>query len=205
MKSSRDKTLPERTEKALLHDLANMRDDGIGAFRHKWDRFYAVASDEELLTRRDELRRVWVPRFNRLDQFLDFLETPGSLGKDRSAGLQEFAADNFPAEPIQKVVCEHWLSIAKEPWIVKWGRQRALRANPRCLPAVLALGCIRHADRFGRCRNPDCPAPYYFRGRRDQRYCSSDCASPAKRAAKLRWWNANRSKKHSNLVRGERT
>ena len=193
MKSSSHRPLSERPEKALLFDLANMGGDGIRAFRRKWNRFYALVSDEELLTRRDELRRVWVPRFSRLDHFLDYLETPGHIGKDRSAGLQQFAADNFPAAPIQKVVCEHWLSIAKDPWIVEWGRERALRANPRCLPAVLALGCIRYADRFGCCRNPNCPARCFLKARRDQRYCGADCAGPAKREAKLRWWHKHMS------------
>jgi hypothetical protein len=197
MKSSSAITLSERPERALLFDLANMRDDGgIAPFRRKWDRFYAGVSDDELLMRRDELRLLWRPRFSRLDELLEHLETKGSAVIDRSAGLREFAADTYPAEPVEKIVCGHWLKQAKDPWIVKWSRnQRQLGANPRILPAVLALACIRHADRFGFCRNPRCPAPYFFIRRRDQRYCSADCAGPAKKEAKLRWWHKHKRTK----------
>jgi hypothetical protein len=73
---------------------------------------------------------------------------------------------------------------------VMWSSsKKALRGNPRCLPAVLALACIRHAGHFGYCRNHSCAAPYFFTRRRDQRYCSPDCAWPAKKEAKLRWWH----------------
>lgn len=197
MKSSSDKPLSERPEKALLRDLANMRDDGIAGFRQKamWKRLYATITDEELLTRRDELRRLWKPRFSTIDELLESLERRVPVDKDRSARLQEFAANNYPSEPIEKVICEHWLSLAKDPWIVKWDKQKALRANPRSLPAVLALSCIRHVDHFGFCRNPGCLAPYFFARRKDQRYCSVDCAGPAKREAKLRWWHQNKGGK----------
>jgi hypothetical protein len=195
MKSSSAITFSERPEKDLLRDLANMRDDGIAAFRRKWDRLYAGVSDDELLKRRDELHVVW-RRFRGLDQLLEHLETERPAAIDRSAGLQEFAADNYPAEPVEKIVCEHWLKQARDPWVVKWSSsQKQLRANPRSLPAVLTLACIRHADRFGFCRNPRCPAPYFFIRRRDQRYCSADCAGPAKKAAKLRWWHKHKSTK----------
>jgi hypothetical protein len=45
------------------------------------------------------------------------------------------------------------------------------------------------------CANPDCPAKYFIaRNDRPVTYCSSKCAGPAKRAAKLKWWNENRRK-----------
>lgn len=42
------------------------------------------------------------------------------------------------------------------------------------------------------CEGPTCPAPYFFRTEKGQRYCSPECAHPARRAAKLKWWNDNR-------------
>lgn len=55
-----------------------------------------------------------------------------------------------------------------------------------------------HFQRIGEnarhCPNPECPAPYFFARRRQQRYCSEVCAEPAQREAKRRWWNANRAK-----------
>ena len=45
------------------------------------------------------------------------------------------------------------------------------------------------------CEGPVCPAPYFFRAEKGQKYCSPECADPARREAKLKWWNENRGKK----------
>jgi hypothetical protein len=43
-----------------------------------------------------------------------------------------------------------------------------------------------------RCHNPDCPhAPYFFATRRSQKYCSDECAIPAQREFKRKWWREN--------------
>ena len=39
------------------------------------------------------------------------------------------------------------------------------------------------------CDGPVCPAPYSLRAEKGQKYCSPECADPARREAKLRWWN----------------
>jgi hypothetical protein len=51
----------------------------------------------------------------------------------------------------------------------------------------------RHIDHARHCGNPDCPAPYFFATKKGQKYCSEECAGPAQRAAKLKWWNENRA------------
>lgn len=40
-----------------------------------------------------------------------------------------------------------------------------------------------------RCAAAMCPAPYFFRSEKGQRFCSPACADAAQREAKLRWWN----------------
>ena len=42
------------------------------------------------------------------------------------------------------------------------------------------------------CEGPVCPAPYFFRSEKGQKYCSHECADPARKQAKLNWWNENR-------------
>lgn len=44
------------------------------------------------------------------------------------------------------------------------------------------------------CGNPLCEAPYFFRPVKSKRqtYCSPECGDPARREARLKWWNANR-------------
>lgn len=53
------------------------------------------------------------------------------------------------------------------------------------------VGDLRH------CQNPDCPAPRFIARRKDQVYCSSDCAGLI---AKRRWWA-----KHGEQWRRRRT
>jgi hypothetical protein len=38
------------------------------------------------------------------------------------------------------------------------------------------------------CANAECPASYFFARRCSQKYCSEDCAAPAQREFKQRWW-----------------
>jgi len=98
-------------------------------------------------------------------------------------------------EPLQRFICEHWLGLERNSWLVAWHQsEKRIRANPSSLPAVLAWACVYHANRLCICRNAECPAPYFIAARRDQKFCSNDCASPAKKAAKLKWWHANRGK-----------
>lgn len=39
------------------------------------------------------------------------------------------------------------------------------------------------------CANAECPAPYFFRVEKGQKFCSPECANPSRRKAKLKWWN----------------
>jgi hypothetical protein len=50
------------------------------------------------------------------------------------------------------------------------------------------LYLVKYADKACYCRNPECPAPYFFTKRKNQRYCSESCAAPAQRDMKRKWW-----------------
>lgn len=51
---------------------------------------------------------------------------------------------------------------------------------------------VQNADRMGRCINPECPAPFFLgKDSHGRTFCSSSCAGPAKRLAKLKWWRQN--------------
>ncbi|MDT8071207.1 MAG: hypothetical protein ROO76_23875 [Terriglobia bacterium] len=55
----------------------------------------------------------------------------------------------------------------------------------------------RHHEQFRYCKNPECHTPYYIaQTRKPTKYCSSICAGPAKREAKLRWWHNRPEAKH---------
>ncbi len=45
------------------------------------------------------------------------------------------------------------------------------------------------------CLNRKCAEPYFWAAKPNRLYCSDQCAAPAKKAAKLKWWNDNRKGK----------
>jgi hypothetical protein len=68
-------------------------------------------------------------------------------------------------------------------------------AQPSPLEAVFHY-LWQHMEHALHCANPECPAPYFFATKKNQKYCSPECAEPARRASKLRWWNDNRAGTH---------
>jgi hypothetical protein len=63
-------------------------------------------------------------------------------------------------------------------------------------PVEAAIFYLRHnRDRALHCPNPGCPAPYFWRSKKSQKYCSLECAKPAQRDSKKRWWADNRAKR----------
>lgn len=47
-----------------------------------------------------------------------------------------------------------------------------------------------------RCPNPEClgPGPYFFRQRKGQKFCSTECALPSQRESKRQWWAKRQAK-----------
>jgi hypothetical protein len=61
---------------------------------------------------------------------------------------------------------------------------------PRICPFEAAVYWLQTNQRLMlRCGGPMCAAPYFFRTEKGQKFCSPECADPARREAKLRWWN----------------
>lgn len=46
------------------------------------------------------------------------------------------------------------------------------------------------------CRNQECDTPFFIAKSKASKYCDPDCALPAQRAAKLRWWNEHGKSQH---------
>jgi hypothetical protein len=185
----------------LLRDLANVKDGGLGHFRATWNRFYARYTERDLLKLRDELRMLWSKKYGRVHPkplSEAFESSPRLQVSLRTASLYRVWL-SCPDVPLEGFICEHWLGLEKNSWLVVWrSGEKQIRANPRSLPAVLAWACVFHANHLFICRNIDCPAPYFIASRRDQKFCTEECASPAKKAAKLRWWHKNHRMKHEN-------
>jgi len=71
-------------------------------------------------------------------------------------------------------------------------------------PAVItsveaAIFYLRHnRDNALHCPNPECPAPYFFRSKKGQKFCSPECAKPSIRESKRQWWAVNRAKERNS-------
>jgi hypothetical protein len=65
------------------------------------------------------------------------------------------------------------------------------------------------ARKIGVCENPGCPAPYFLKGRKDQKYCElGPCTEYAHRQYALKWWREKgerrRAKKRKSPGRTKR-
>jgi hypothetical protein len=196
--SSRGRAESWATTQRILCELANLREDGIPRFRQMWDMYFRRYTNGELLLRRDELRMLWAKRSSYLKRGFteeDWERLIGVSVTKRTMALYEIGELRYP-DPLEQVVCEHWLRQKGQRWIVTWRpRDKRMSADPRFLPAVLALGCLHFADRLCVCRNSECPARFFIGTRSDRKYCSDECARPAKKAAKLNWWHKNRGQR----------
>lgn len=75
----------------------------------------------------------------------------------------------------------------------------------------ISYSFLRHfsAGKIGVCENPGCPAPYFLKGRRDQKYCElGPCTEYAHRQYALKWWREKgqrrRAKKRKSQGRTKR-
>lgn len=162
----------------FLREMANLRDDnnGIARFQERYQPFFLSYEKPELLRLRDELRALW---------------TGGKQMPTELAAVwdEEYAAGTGTL--LEEFVCNRWLRGTRGGLVILMGE---IQPDPYALPALLAYSVHLSSDRMRVCRNRDCPAPYFVAGRRDQRFCSIECATPAKRAAKLRSWHRNKRK-----------
>jgi hypothetical protein len=76
-----------------------------------------------------------------------------------------------------------------------WTHSRPMTPMPPPTPFEQAIDYLRkHVRRLAYCSNSDCSAPFFFNGRRSQKYCSEDCARPSQQESKRLWWTKNRAK-----------
>jgi hypothetical protein len=54
---------------------------------------------------------------------------------------------------------------------------------------MVLLHALKNVHLLRYCANPECKEPYFVARRGSQIYCSSPCAEPAQREAKLKWWH----------------
>ena len=76
---------------------------------------------------------------------------------------------------------------------------RLLQDVPRVCPFEAAIFWLQaNQSRMLYCQNPMCETPYFFRTKKGQKFCSPECARPATKESKRRWWAENRGKGKSS-------
>jgi len=173
--------------KRLLRDLANTRDDSLERLR--WDHRDRLGhySLNQLGLYRDELRLLWYPA--------PLEDIPAGIPEDEYQAYQKWLEKRPNAEP-GEMILNRWLGRSEVGLLAVWEKgQHKLMPSAADLPAMLVYGCLHFADRLCYCENPKCSVPWFIGRRHDQQYCSNDCAWPAKKAAKRKWWAANRGKR----------
>jgi len=98
---------------------------------------------------------------------------------------------------LEEAIVNSWLMWGVKEgagtWTAVWTKKRReLLPTAFSLPTILAYAALLHGNRMRFCRNKKCATPYFIAARRDHKYCSPNCAAPAKRASKLKWWRNNR-------------
>src|SRR5271157_3906689 len=181
--------LPEERARAFLLDCANL---GANHVLHtKGDRDIAAAMYRQL-TRRfpDIVTRGEHPSMVASFSYLSFLLRKGWDAPTLREREWYFGDAESLAQYMHSEKPEGW-TTDYAPWIVYRFSDPPARAT--ALEAVFYYLRRRIVD-ARHCGNPDCLAPYFFATKKGQKYCSEECAAPAQRASKLKWWNENRAK-----------
>ncbi len=98
---------------------------------------------------------------------------------DEYQSYQDWLKARRNAEP-GEMICNRWLDRSEVGFLAVWGKDRRELNTQRAadLPAMLVYRCLHFADRLCYCKNPKCSVLWFIGRRRDQQYCSNDCAWP---------------------------
>jgi hypothetical protein len=187
----------------MLLDLANLPDESCERFRQRYEIRPSAAPDTKsgqrtvlctgwfelpsdnaaLLSYRDELRKLWAARASR-----NAVDEAAVLSGWMSQAHREAARGSTQLLVIGAFA----------------GGLYGVGFNDFIFPLSLAHGATELEWRMGVCGNPDCPDPYFLKGRKGQRFCDRKaCASYGQREHKRKWWNEHRARWKAGRLRGE--
>ena len=187
---------PKQLERFLV-ELANLQVD-VDAARRFRERFAAFIPphDEEWIAGLLENHEEIAEQIHRLPNI-----TVEEMGENAWVATLKLMLNDLWAEPDLRQ--KEWGVFAFRYALYKWG-DRSLKGDnlfkilydpakrfrvPPPTPFELALShLVKAGDRARYCANPECPAPYFFVTRKNQRYCSEICAAPAQRELNRKWW-----------------
>ncbi len=186
--------LPERRAEEFLVDCANLGANHV--LHSKGDRDIAAATFRQLKKRYPDIMPHMdspsrLPALVASFSYLSFLLRKGWDAPTLREREWYFGDAESLARYMHSEQPEGW-TTDYAPWITYRFSDPPTRATS--FEAVF-YHLRRHIDNAQHCAGPECAAPYFFATKKSQKYCSSECADPARRASKLRWWNENRADK----------
>ena len=103
-------------------------------------------------------------------------------------------------------VLSHWVGLASplSTWIVSaWGDgTHSVEPNYENFPLALAIAAGEWIPKMAVCANPKCPAPYFLKARRTQRFCDRPgCIEYGQRQHKLEWWRRVGAKRRADRTK----
>jgi hypothetical protein len=182
--------------------------DWVKWMRRRFPQVFQYCNPLDIIALRKLLRAVWTCSDFRCKEWFVFLlrryhvgavkryellqEEAGrkkivSLARNRKAYLDVILADPLPANAAE-ALCAHESD------------EEVAQAYKADLPPSnsfedCAFYLQRNLNRVRICRNKDCDVtPYFFRIKKNQKYCSTKCSLPALLASKRKSWHENKDK-----------
>jgi len=88
---------------------------------------------------------------------------------------------------------------AQQSYHILYGELYGVALKERPVPMndfeTIAFHLQRNLHRALYCPNPECQEPYFFANKKGQKFCSPECARPARLESQRRWWRDNRGKR----------
>jgi hypothetical protein len=145
-------------------------------FNHRYGKVFGDPAGHPWL--RDMLRAAWDTTDEREREWLCFRmrDAYAVIVRRRNMSVEEIRAEE---DAVVEVAGAHYVA-------------------PPPTPLEDAIFHFQHqGKRALHCRNPDCPAPYFFASRKNQKFCGTSCQEPARREGQRLWWE----KKHGKSKR----
>lgn len=149
-----------KRRKEILLELVSLRDDSCARFRRRFPMLNVSVHKED-------------------EEILKFRNVLQQLWR---GDVRTFA------------VVASWVRYAQlqHTWTVGTWADGTLSVQPNyCLfPLCLAIAASEWGGKMTTCANPDCPQPYFLKGRKTQRFCDRPaCIAYGQREHKRNWWS----------------
>jgi hypothetical protein len=160
----------------LLFDWANLKRQDAPHFMKHYRNLLADVS-KSLFSYQALLRKAWAAPNSRDRSWYVFMLRHSYAFEMRRQAMahsdQQLTNPNLPPEQIALLT-------------------EMLSAPPDISPLEAALYYLQEnvGELAKQCRNVGCKNPYFIADKPWQKYCSPDCAAPATREAKRKWWHA---------------